>query len=98
MAAYMIFTREGPVRDAAEMAEYSRKNRENMAALGKAMVPLAVYGRMEVLEGPAPDGIVILKFESVEDARAWYDSPEYQAALPHRLRGADYRAVIVEGL
>lgn len=98
MAAYMILTREGPVRDEAEMAEYARKNRENAPVLGKTMVPLAVYGRIEVLEGDAPDGVVILKFETLDAARAWYDSPEYQDALPHRLRGADYRAIIVEGL
>lgn len=98
MTAYMIVARESPVRDAAEMAEYSRKNRENMAALGQTMTPLAVYGRLEALEGDAPDGVVILKFDSVEDAKAWYNSPEYQDALPHRLRAADYRVFIVEGL
>ena len=96
MTAYMIFLREGPVRDAAELAEYQRLNRERGGP--SSMEPLVVYGGIETLEGPAPDGVVLLRFPTVEDARAWYDSPGYQAALPHRLRAADYRAVIVEGL
>ncbi len=96
MPAYMIFFREGPVRDAAELAEYQRLNREHGGPA--SMEPLVVYGSMEALEGPAPDGVVLLRFPTVEDARAWYDSPGYQEALPHRLRAADYRALIVEGL
>jgi uncharacterized protein (DUF1330 family) len=96
MPVYMIFTRESPVRDAAEMAEYSRKNRQNSGDF--KMTPLAVYGAIEAIEGPAPDGIVLLQFPTVEDAKAWYDSPGYQDALPHRLRGADYRAIIIQGL
>jgi uncharacterized protein (DUF1330 family) len=39
----------------------------------------------------------MLSFPSMEEARAWYESPQYQAALPHRLRGARSRLVIVEG-
>jgi uncharacterized protein (DUF1330 family) len=31
-------------------------------------------------------------------ARAWYDSPAYQAAVKHRFLGADYRVFITEGL
>jgi uncharacterized protein (DUF1330 family) len=100
MPAYMIATRLGPVRDAAALAEYSRLNREN-AALFQAQYsvkPLVVYGTLEAAEGPAPDGIVILQFPTMADAKAWYDSPGYQEALPHRQRAADYSVVFVEGL
>jgi uncharacterized protein (DUF1330 family) len=31
-------------------------------------------------------------------ARSWYDSPAYQTAVQHRLKGADYRVIFVEGL
>ena len=100
MTAYMIATRLGPVRDAAALAEYSRLNREN-AAIFQAqyhVTPLVVYGAMQAAEGPAPDGIIILQFPSMADARAWYDSPGYQQALPHRQKAADYNVVFVEGL
>jgi uncharacterized protein (DUF1330 family) len=98
MTAYMIFTREGPVRDEAEMAQYSAKNQ---AAAGKyvaeyGLKPLTFYGKQEVIEGDGPDGIVLLEFPDAEKARAWYDSPEYQDALQHRLKGATYRCAIVE--
>jgi Domain of unknown function (DUF1330) len=29
-------------------------------------------------------------------AKAWYDSPEYQDAKQHRLRGADFRIILTE--
>lgn len=96
MPAYMIVTREGPVGDEAEMAEYQRLNRENPPKV--PLKPLAIYGAIEPLAGDAPDGAIVLEFASVADAKAWYDSAEYQAALPHRQRAADYRMFIVEGL
>ena len=58
----------------------------------------AVYGKTEAFEGPTPDGLLILEFPSADDARAWYDSPEYQAAVAQRKLGADYRAILIEGL
>ena len=40
------------------------------------------------VEGAKPGNVVILKFASAEDAQKWYESPEYQAALPHRLNNS----------
>lgn len=96
MPAYLIVVRNGPVSDPAEMAEYQRKTRE--AAPSVSVKPLVVYGGIEGLEGAAPDAVVMLQFETVDDAKAWYNSPGYQAALPHRLNAGDYRSFIVEGL
>lgn len=96
MPAYVLFIRETPIHDAAEMQTYSRMNRE--APRHPHLVPLVAYGAMERLEGELPDGLVMLQFPSVEEAKAWYHSPAYQAALQHRLKGADYRAFIVQGL
>lgn len=96
MPAYLIVMREEPIRDADAMAEYQRRTRETV---GKhTLKPLVVYGQMEALEGDAPDGVVVIEFPTVEDAKAWYNSPEYQAALPYRLKAAEHRAFIVEGL
>lgn len=97
MPAYLIVYRESPVRDAAEMAEYSRQTRE-MAGGDWKLTPLVVYGAVHPLEGQAPDGVIMLQFPTIEDAKAWYESPAYQAALPHRKKAADYRAIFVEGL
>ena len=40
---------------------------------------------VRVLEGEPPAGRhVILEFDDVDAAERWYQSPEYQAILPHR--------------
>jgi uncharacterized protein (DUF1330 family) len=48
---------------------------------------LAAYGRQEVLEGPAPEGVAIAEFPSIEEAKQWYESRAYQAAAQHRFKG-----------
>jgi uncharacterized protein (DUF1330 family) len=96
MPVYMLFIREEAVRDQAELNIYSRMNRDSPR--DPNMKPLVVYGATEAVEGKAPDGMVMLQFPTVEDAKAWYNSPAYQAAIPHRMKGADYRAFIVQGL
>lgn len=93
MTAYVVFFREGPIRDPAAMQAYL----EGSSIGPFDMTPLAVYGAQTPLEGEAPDGVVILSFPTVDEAKAWYYSADYQARVPHRLKAADYRTVIVEG-
>jgi len=92
--AYVIFTREH-TRDATELKTYSQKSPASLT--GRTVELLAVYGRQEVLEGSPVEGVVMLRFPSFEEAKGWYDSPEYREARKHRFVAADYRAVIVEG-
>jgi uncharacterized protein (DUF1330 family) len=96
MPAYLIVYREGPVRDEAEMAEYQRKTRAMQVDV--PVKPVVVYGAVHPVEGEPPEGVIMLEFPTVEAAKAWYGSPGYQDALPHRKRAAEYRAIIVEGL
>jgi uncharacterized protein (DUF1330 family) len=100
MPAYMLFLREDAVTDPEALATYSAMNRQNAGAFVEkyGIKPLAVYGATEAFEGEAPDGVIILEFPTADDARAWYGSPEYQAALVHRKRGSQYRALLIEGL
>jgi len=53
---------------------------------------------MEVLEGNGRPRVVILEFDSLDLARGYYNSPEYQAARQHRIGAAEFDAVIVEGV
>jgi uncharacterized protein (DUF1330 family) len=96
MPAYLIVVRESPIRDPAEMETYRQKVGQMTGDY--KLRPLAVNGALQALEGVRPDSVIIVEFPTVEDARAWYDSPEYQAAAPHRQRAGDYRVMIVEGL
>lgn len=100
MAAYMIFIREGEVFDQAAMDAYRSSNRQGAVDFRESygLKPLAVYGQQDCFEGAAADGVVILEFPSAEKAKAWYFSPEYQAAAEWRKKAADYRAILVEGV
>ena len=56
-------------------------------------------GAAEVLEGPwqAPERLVVVEFGSVEQAKAFYDSPEYRAARAERAGAASMNMLVVEG-
>jgi uncharacterized protein (DUF1330 family) len=55
-------------------------------------------GKAELIEGgPEPKRVVIIEFADADTARRWYNSPEYQAALPIRLANSRGRAFIIEG-
>jgi uncharacterized protein (DUF1330 family) len=95
MPAYVVFTRE-KTRNQAELERYREK--VPAAREGHPMKALVRYGKTEVLEGAAVEGAVIIEFPTMQAARAWYDSPAYREARQHRFLGADYRAMIVEGL
>lgn len=75
----------------------------------KKMVPATVqkYGGRFAARGGAVDSkeggwsparLVILEFPSMEKARAWYHSPEYAPALALRLRAANAKLILVEGV
>jgi uncharacterized protein (DUF1330 family) len=94
MSAYAIMIRER-MKDAEEFAAYGKLAGQ---ARTEDLKALAFYGPHQVAEGDPVEGVVLLEFPNMAAARAWYDSPAYQAALTHRLKGADYRVIFVEGL
>lgn len=56
-------------------------------------------GAAQCLEGPGFDGrLVVVKFPSVENAKAFYDSPEYQAAKAIRTPVSEAEFMLVEGV
>jgi uncharacterized protein (DUF1330 family) len=97
MAAYVILLREGKITDHEELRKY-RDVPDVGAAKPAGMNALVYYGNLQILEGDAPDGVVVFQFPDVESARAWYHSPEYQARARHRQQAAPYRCFIVEGV
>lgn len=95
MSAYVVMIRERTL-DQEEMTQYAKL--ATLAREGHEVTPLVRYGAMEVLEGANVEGCLIHKFPTTKDAQNWYHSAKYQAALKHRLKGADYRVLIVEGV
>ena len=56
-------------------------------------------GKIQSLKGDEPKApVVVLAFDSIEQAREWASSPEYSALVPLRDKAADVRIFIVEGL
>jgi len=97
MAAYIIS--EVRSLDAALMEQYRQLASESIAAYGGTY--LVRGAEIDALEGEASDGfrLVVVEFPSRADAQAWYQSPEYQAALQIRFRGAlERRLVLVDGI
>jgi len=95
MSAYIVYVRDR-ITDPEEFRKYEEA--APAASAGHPAMPLAFYGAVETLEGPRVDGAVIVEFETSNAAKAAYDDPLYQAALKHRLKGAEYRVFIVDGL
>ena len=90
IAEFEVTDREG-LRPYAEQAE------STFAPFGGRYIVRG--GGAEPLEGNAPKSrLVIISFDSMEQARAWYDSPAYVAIRPIRQRSGHTNAYIVEGL
>jgi uncharacterized protein (DUF1330 family) len=88
---------EVEVTDPTALKEYVARGPQIMASYGGHYVVRG--GKAEALEGEAPKGsIVVIGFDSVEKARAWYDSPEYKAIRPLRQNATRSRLLLVEGV
>jgi len=56
-------------------------------------------GKVENLEGNwSPKRLVIVEFPSVEQAKAWWNSPEYKDAKALRQATSKTQMIVVEGL
>ena len=76
-------------------AEYIKGATEAIRQYGGK--PLARGGAFEALEGEARGRNVIIEFESLEQAKRYFHSPEYQAAKAKRAGAAVAEIVAVEG-
>ncbi|MGE0228731.1 MAG: DUF1330 domain-containing protein [Dehalococcoidia bacterium] len=88
----VLFIVQEEIHDPEAMAPY---------AAAAALAPnagrvVAVDDHPIVLEGQwHGERTVVLEFEDEAAFRAWYESPEYQAALRIRLQATDSRAALV---
>jgi uncharacterized protein (DUF1330 family) len=94
MPAYVIA--EVEVTDAATYEEYRKGVPATIEKYGGRF--LVRGGAVESREGGwQPKRLVVLEFDSVDKARAWYESPEYAPLLAMRHKAANSKVVIVEG-
>lgn len=89
---YVILTEA--IEDPEGMKAYGQAARTTMSGA----TALAVDTAPTVLEGTwHGDQTVVLEFESVDAARAWYESEGYQNAAKLRHAAADCNVVIIAG-
>ena len=92
--AYAIFTET--VLDQERYEQYIQAAIE--PSIKHGVQRLAISDAPVVIEGqwPAPRTI-ILEFESMDAAHAWYNSPEYQACIPLRDGAIEANGVFLQG-
>ena len=95
MAGYVIT--EVEITDAERYAEFLGQVTATVEGHGGKFI--ARGGAIDVVEGDwTPSRLALLKFDSVEQAKAWLNSPEYTALNELRTSSANINMVIVEGL
>lgn len=94
MSAYFVV--DAQVKDAQKFLKYRELAQVAVAQYGGRY--LVRGGAYTVLEGDwQPGRLVIVEFPTTEQARLFYDSPEYLAARAARAEAADFDLVLVEG-
>ena len=94
MPAYIIV--EVTIHDPVEYEEYKKLTPVSIAAFGGRFVVRGA--KTETLEGDwDPERIVILEFPTVERAKQWWNSEEYERAKNIRHRTASTKMIVVEG-
>jgi uncharacterized protein (DUF1330 family) len=96
MSAYYILFLEKP-DDMAAMDQYRKLAAPTLKGRDIRFIA-APSCELLTLEGSDVDGVIVIEFKSVAEARDWYQSPEYQTALKLRLGAVRSRGVIVAGL
>lgn len=95
MVAYLIA--EMTVHDREGYNRYARQSPSVVKKFGGRY--LARGGAIETVEGTAPlSRVVVVEFPSMERAKAFYYSKEYQAICPIRLAAVDSRLFFTEGV
>jgi len=86
---------EVDVTNPATFKEYAEKTPGTIAAFNGHYVIRG--GKSVSIEGEPPKRFVVIQFDSVEKAKAWEDSPAYDAIKPIRHSSAKSRVFIIEG-
>jgi uncharacterized protein (DUF1330 family) len=93
MAVYFIAQYQ--VNDPELYRAYQQGAAPTIAKYGGELVAFDVAATTIEGEPPGPQ-TVVLKFESAEQARKWYDSPDYQAVVGKRLQATRGFSVLAE--
>jgi len=95
MSAYVVV--EVEITDPERFKDYQAMVPATIAAFGGKY--LVRGGEVETLEGSwNPSRVVVLEFESVEQAKRWWDSDEYREARDLRQATSNTNMIVVQGV
>lgn len=95
MTAYVIV--DINVHDPVRYEEYKKLAAPTVELYGGKYI--ARGGRTETLEGDwSPSRLVILQFDTLEQAKEWLNSPEYSGPRKIRHETATSSMVVIEGI
>ena len=95
MAAYVVGT-VYDITDPASFEEYRQQVGPTIEKYGGKVV--MVSEKVEVGDGSwSPIGIIVVEFQSIERVKQWYNSPEYIAAKPKRLKAGNTGVIFADG-
>lgn len=95
MAAYLVVDIE--VTNPQRFEEYKKLAPAAIAKYGGRYVIRG--GAYETLEGEwKPQRVTVVEFESMDKAKAFYYSPEYQTAIEARKGAANMKMLLVQGV
>ena len=95
MAAYAIGAVLS-VSDPETLSEYAGLATATLEKYGGKIV--VGGGKIEVADGNwSPVGIIVIEFESLEQIKKWYNSPEYSPLVSMRTGSTDSGLIFVDG-
>jgi uncharacterized protein (DUF1330 family) len=87
---------EVEVTDPATFQKYGEATRSSIPAAGGRFI--ARGGKTFVVNGPPPKQIVLIQWDSLEKAQAFFESDSYKQLVPIRDKGSNFRAFVIEGV
>ncbi|MBX2962178.1 MAG: DUF1330 domain-containing protein [Cyclobacteriaceae bacterium] len=94
MAAYIIV--EVDIHNPVRYEDYKKLTPGIVESYGGKFIVRG--GQTEALEGSwDPGRVVVLEFPSTDQAKAWYNSPEYSEAKKIRMETSTAKILLVEG-
>jgi uncharacterized protein (DUF1330 family) len=98
MPPVYVISEAETIADATAVKNYGTKVQETLVPFKGHYHFVVAGGLVESLDGDAPPkGIVVIAFDSSEQALAWYSSPAYAAIKPIRLAAVKGRMFMVSG-
>ena len=95
MSAYVVV--QVDIKDPVRYEDYRKMVPASLEKYGGRF--LVRGGKTHTMEGGwAPKRFVLVEFPTVEQAKAWWDSPEYRAARDLRWATSESQLIIAEGI